>query len=131
MNQISFFFFLLFLQSFQPFHQPFERAFGSFGGRGIREADPVIAEGREERAGDDGDAMILGKILSEWFAIRPAFGLDEFTDIDEGVISLADDVLELMLHQQVPQYDAAGVGRLDDGLCRFVESHFVRRHGNS
>ncbi len=69
--------------------------------------------------------MILGEILSERFAICPAFGFDEFTHIHKGVITFADDVLHSAFGKQFLQDDAAGIGRLDDGLRSFGISHFV------
>ena len=120
----------LFFQTFQAFHQSLERAFGSFGGGGIGEADPVVAERGEECAGDDGNAVIFGKVLSERFAVSPTFGFDKFTDIHEGVITFANDVLHSVFGEQFLQYYAAGVGRFDDGLGGFLKSHFVGSHGN-
>lgn len=96
-RQSSFLFLLFYsllpLQTLQPLHQSFERPFCSFRRRRIREANPVVAEGREERAGHNRDAVIFGEVLSQRFAIRPAFGFEIFTDIHKSVIALADDVL--------------------------------------
>src|SRR5690349_4754771 len=81
----------LLFQTLQSFYQSGKRPFCSFDGCGIREANPFAAEGREECARDNGNSMIFGEISSERFRIRPAFGLDRISDVDEGVISLADD----------------------------------------
>src|ERR1700752_3073236 len=123
-------FYFLFLQRIQPLHQPLERAFGSFDGCGVGETNPFAAEGREERTRDNRDSMIFGEILTEGFCVHPAFGLEIFSYIDEGVISLANDMLEFISQKQVFQCDAAGVGWLDDGFGSFGESHFVGCPGN-
>jgi len=43
----------------QSFYQPAECAFCPFDGGGIGETDPFATKRREERAGDNGNAMIL------------------------------------------------------------------------
>lgn len=75
--------------------------------------------------------MILGEILSERLAVRPAFYPQEFADVDEGIIAFANDVLESALGQEFFQHDAAGVGRLDDAPRGFGESHLVGGHRHS
>ena len=91
----SFFIFYISLpQRIQTFYQSLERAIGSFDWCGVGEADPISAEGREDRARNNRNAMIFSKILSKWFGICPAFGFNKFTDVHECIITFADDVLE-------------------------------------
>ena len=89
-------FHFLLLQRIQSFHQSLERAFRPFDGGGVGEANPFVAERREKRTRDNGDAVIFGKISSKRFGIIPAFGLEIFSHVDEGIISLANDVLEFI-----------------------------------
>ena len=48
--------------------------------------------------------------------------------MDEGIVSLADDVLKVVSHQKLLQDHAAGIGRLDDVCGGFGKSHFVGGH---
>src|SRR5512133_68924 len=67
----------------ETFHQSLECPFCPLHRCRVREADPLTAKGREERAGDNSDTKVFGEILAERFGIRPAFSFDEFAHVDK------------------------------------------------